>query len=285
MTIGSVGLLLGAALLHAIWNLLSKQTPERYLIAWWSLIISTLVFAPALLFTAPLPPAAWPYALASAACEAAYFGLLARAYTSGDFSLVYPIARGTAPALLALWAILFLGETLSVSGLIGIFVIVCGLMIAGGSAWWHARGVVRTQRSSIITAGGVAVCISLYSVIDGAAVQLAHPVTYIVITFGLTALGMAPIMGARYRPALMIGTLRRFWQPISLIGILTMIAYLLVLWAYALAPVSYGGAIREISIVFAAFLARWWLREAVGQARIGGALLIFAGIMLIAVAG
>src|SRR5207249_1032872 len=130
-------------------------------------------FAP-LLALGPTPPAQiWPYVLGSALVEAVYLVALTFAYEHGEFSLVYPVARGAAPAFLALWEALFLGERLLPSGLAGLGLLVLGLVVVGGGVWWSRRGRAAPGRSAAAAALGVACCISIYSAIDGAAVRLA----------------------------------------------------------------------------------------------------------------
>src|SRR5258708_32184948 len=101
MTLPLLALLLAAAALHACWNLLLKRAPDRQLIVWWAVIVSALCFVPVLLLRPAVPAIGWRFALASAVAETAYFVSLTTAYRVADFSLVYPIARGAAPALLA----------------------------------------------------------------------------------------------------------------------------------------------------------------------------------------
>ncbi|HEU5090612.1 MAG TPA: hypothetical protein VFT99_24330, partial [Roseiflexaceae bacterium] len=97
MTPLALALLLAAAVLHAIWNVLLKLAGERYMVTWWALVISALCGLPWLVLGASELGGVWGHIVASAAVEAVYFAVLATAYGNGDFSLVYPIARGTAP--------------------------------------------------------------------------------------------------------------------------------------------------------------------------------------------
>jgi drug/metabolite transporter (DMT)-like permease len=276
-------LLLAAALLHAIWNVLLKRSGERYLVTWWALVISAACGLPWLVTGVGGLSGVWWLALASAAVEALYFGVLATAYGSGDFSLVYPVARGAAPAFLAIWAALWLGESPSEFGLLGLALIVGGLMLAGSSALIGSGR--RAHGASIALALAVALCISVYSAIDGAAVRSAPAGPYTVLVFALTALMLAPLMLARYGPARLAGELRLRWRTMAVIGLLTIVAYSMVLAAYSIAPVSYGGAIREVSVVFGALIGWRWLREGFGRVRIAGALLIFAGTLAVALGG
>lgn len=277
-------LLLAAAMLHAAWNLLVKQAAEKHVFTWWALLAGALLFSPALFWGGPWPARVWPYALASALCETAYFIALATAYRLADFSLAYPVARGTAPALLAVGSVVFLKEDLRVGGLLGLSLLVLGLLVVG------TTGTKRTETTSRTWAGvaaalAVAVLIALYTVIDGAAVRFVAPVSYNSLVLGLTALFLAPFILLRYDRQQLAAEWRRHWPRIVAVGALLVLSYGLVLFAYTLAPVAYAGAVREVSVVFAA-LAGWrWLDEPMGRQRLVGATLIVVGIGLIAIAG
>src|SRR5215831_16846820 len=110
MPLKALALVLVAAALHVGWNVMVKQIEERQVFTWWALVIGAIVYLPLLALHTPIPATIWPYAISSALVEAAYYLMLMRAYAHGDFSLVYPLARGAAPALLAVWSMVFLGE-------------------------------------------------------------------------------------------------------------------------------------------------------------------------------
>lgn len=284
MPIGIVGLLLCSALLHAGWNLLVKRAGEKIVFTWLALVVGFAGFSPVLAFASHLPPRVWPYVLFSTLFEVAYFFTLTRAYDHGDFSLVYPIARGAAPGLLVLWSALFLNETPRPGGLIGLALVLLGLLIVGGTQW--IRGDRRAVGlGSVGLALAVATCISLYSVIDGGAVRFAPPLTYAVVVQGGIALASAPIVIARYGPRMMATEWRANWPRIVTVGLFSLTTYTLVLFAFAHARVAYAGAVREVSIVFAALIGWRFLGETFGPLRTIGALLIFTGIFTIALAG
>src|SRR5689334_5963727 len=115
----ALALLLIAAILHASWNFFVKRAKEKQVFTWWGLFIGSLCFIPLLIVNHPFPASIWPYVISSALVEAVYYIVLTRAYANGDFSLVYPMARGTAPAFLLVWAVLFLGERPHLMGLLG----------------------------------------------------------------------------------------------------------------------------------------------------------------------
>lgn len=285
MSILPLGLLVLSAFLHAGWNLLLKNADKKYITIWWALVLGSILGLPFLILHLPIPARIWPYALASAVVETIYDATLAAAYVREDFSLVYPIARGGAPALLGLWAILFLKERPSLWGTIGLLVLTGGLMIVGSSRWWSAGRKGVTSAVGIGLACLVALMISIYSVIDGAAVRLMDAASYTVLVFILNAIFVIPVITRLYGWQAVLDEGRRHWQQVTAIGFLDIGSYMLVLVAFSLAPVAYAGAIREISIVLGALAGWLWLKESFGRVRVIGALIIFAGILTILIAG
>lgn len=283
MPLSALGLLVAAAVLHACWNLLLKQTGAQQTFTWWALIVGAILFSPTLLFVPAVPRAAWPYIMASAILQALYFMVLIRAYKTADFSIVYPLARGAAPALLFGWAALFLGERPQPAGIAGLVLLLAGLLLVGGTSWWRKRSVASTQGIGMALA--VACCISSYSVVDGAAMRVVDPVPYTILITAGSALCITPFVLFRYGLPAAIADGRRHWLRIMTVGVLTMLSYMLVLQAYNLARVSYVGAVREISIVFGALAGWLWLDEPFGATRVAGSALIFVGILVIAQAG
>ncbi|RPJ24682.1 MAG: hypothetical protein EHM33_17025 [Chloroflexi bacterium] len=284
MPISAILLLLLAALLHAIWNLLLKSSQEKYIAMGWQVILSGIFAFFLLLFTGFPPRSMWPFAAISMALEAVYFILLSNAYSDHDFSLVYPIARGTAPAFLMLWSVLFLHEKPSPGGMVGVGMIVGGMVIIGATSLIQNRGS-KLHLKGVLIALAVALIISLYTLIDGTAVKNGPPLPY-----ALTMFIFVPVLTTTYN-------LRRYgWKqfaaawngprlPLILTAILGVVAYLLALIAYTFAPLSYSGAIREVSVVIGAFLGWQFLEEQMGGMRVLGSVVIFAGILTIAMFG
>jgi drug/metabolite transporter (DMT)-like permease len=141
------------------------------------------------------------------------------------------------------------------------------------------------NKSALALALGVACCISIYTTIDGAAVRYVNPLPYTVLVIALAAAFVTPAVVLRYGNRANINEWRTNWMRIVLVGIFTLLAYMLVLKAYTIARVSYAGAVREISVIFAAFVGWRWLGEDFGLIRLVGAVLIFAGIFVIAIGG
>jgi drug/metabolite transporter (DMT)-like permease len=285
MPLTALGLLLLAASLHAMWNLLVKNARQKQVFTWWALVVGAICFAPLLILTRAFPLQVWPLVICSALVEAVYYITLTRAYEHGDFSLVYPMARGAAPAFLVLWAILFLGERPRLAGFAGLALLVLGLIIVGGKTWWSLRKTAKLSTSGLALALSVAFCISIYSVIDGAAVRMVSPLPYTVLVLSLANAFFTPLVLLRYGRRAVVFEWRTNWLRIIIVGILAFASYMLVLVSYTIAPVSYAGAVREISIVFAAFMGWRWLREDLGLLRILGASVIFVGILIIAIGG
>ena len=295
MPVTAIALVIAAAAMHAAWNLIVKKAADRQIITWWALLLGSLLNLP-LLAASQVPASIWPYATASAAIEAVYFLLLIRAYQFGDFSEVYPLARGAAPAFLAVWATLFLGEQPQIAGVVGLGLLLTGLVVVGGSPLFGRllgrqaekdAGSAPAPRFSprlLATTLGVALCISVYSVIDAAAVRRMNPPAYNVLVLGLTGLFIAPIVVRRYGAARMFRQGRQHIWRIAAVGVLLLLAYMLVLEAYSMARASYVGALREISVVIAAFSGWRILDERFGLVRIAGAALIFLGIVVVAMA-
>lgn len=291
MPLTALGLVIFAAIMHASWNFVLKQATQKPVFLWCGVIIGTGFFGALCLIAGPVIgmsfslKKAWPYMLASAVMEVFYYIALMRAYDIDDFSLIYPIARGTAPVLLLFWSALFLGEWPSRTGLLGIGLLAFGLVIVGSGTLWRRWRREMFSAKGIVAALVAATCISIYSVIDGAAVRVVSPIPYTVLMLGLSGLLTTPGIARYYGIKGVMKEFRMNWRRIWFVGILMLLTYILVLLAYSMARVSYSGAIREVSIVFAALMGWLWLGEGFGLVRTLGSLFIFAGIVVIAVFG
>lgn len=284
MPLPALALLFLSALLHASWNLLLKGAGEKYIATFWTVVLGGLIFAPFLFLTGLPPRELWPLVLVSSAVEVLYFLTLSYAYKDHDFSLVYPMARGAAPALLALWSTLFLREALTRAGVAGLGMIVVGLMITGGSGLFQ-NGLHRPTVRAVAAALTNALLISIYSVIDGYAVKHGPAVSYAISIFTMIPILVTPLILLRYPRPQLGSELSMHWKRLAAIAVLGVFSYLCALTAYSLAPLSYAGAIREVSVVLGAFAGWRLLGEKPGGVRLLGAGVIFAGILVIAVFG
>ena len=280
----AIALLLTSAALHALWNLLLKQSQEKYLAMSWQVIIGSLVSIIALIFTGLPPRSLWILIFISTLLEAIYFAILTYAYNDHDFSLVYPVARGAAPALVVIWTAVFLGEIPSSGGLIGILLIVCGLIIIGVTSLLQNHSGKPHIRGILISLS-VALVISIYTLVDGYAVKQGPALSYGLSLFILMPIFTTPFIVRHYGKDRTIKAFRDQPARLILVGILAVIAYLSALFAYSIAPVNYSEAIREVSVVIGAFAGWYYLGEQMGKIRILGAIVIFVGIVMIAVFG
>jgi drug/metabolite transporter (DMT)-like permease len=284
MPASAIALLFLSASLHTLWNLLLKQSRQKIIASWWIVIIGAILFLPGLFFLGLPPREIWHFALISAALEATYMLTLSLAYKNSDFSLVYPMARGTAPAFLLLWSLLFLHENLTAWGLFGLMMIISGLLLNGTSSLIQNRKNIPNIKG-IAAALATAFFISVYTFVDGMAVKRAPAISYGILMFILIPFWLTPFVLKRYGWSQVIGEWKV--QPVRFLiaGFLGVLAYLIALYAYSFSPISYSGAIREVSVVLGAFAGWYFLKERLGSVRLVGAFIIFAGILTIALLG
>ena len=279
MTLAALLLVVGAAVCHSAWNLIFKSEPRRLEASLGALAVATAVSVP-VLFLYPLSevsPRAWALVLLSGAFETGYVVALTAAYEIGDLSLVYPIARGTAPLLVVPLAVLFLGERLSASGLLGIALVVAGIFATHAGAFRSAAG----GRSAVALATLTGVMISGYSLVNKSGVQHVPVPLYAFLVFAVDTGLLALVLYARGRGGWPRGLAA--WGRASSVGALMLAAYLGVLAAMSRAPVSYVVAAREVSIVVTALAGVFVLREPQSGRRMAAAVVIFAGLVVLAV--
>lgn len=284
MPISALILLFFSASMHALWNFLLKSSDEKYIAMGWQVILSgafSLVF---IFFTGLPPRSMWGFAVISMILEAIYFILLCIAYSDHDFSLVYPIARGAAPALLVLWSAIFLREQLTIGGYIGLAFITSGIIVIGATTLIQSNGE-KPHLRGILTALLVALIISIYTFIDGTAVKNGPALPYGLAMFVMVPFVTTPYLARRYGWSHFVDTWNKNRGYLLLGGALGLVAYMLALFAYTFAPLSYSGAIREVSAVIGAFLGWMLLKEEMGGVRVVGSVIVFVGVMVIAVFG
>jgi drug/metabolite transporter (DMT)-like permease len=290
----SLALLLGAAFLHAGANAFMKKARDKLAFTWWMLGVSTVAGLPLLLAGLPQDRAGWTLVVVSGVLEAVYFIALAQAYSKGDLSQVYPIARGSAPLFILAWAGLFLHERPSVMGLVGVITIVAGLYLINLpalSAWKRPLSSVDPSAQGWALVTGV--LISAYATVDKAGVERVSPAAYLVLILAVAWLALAAQwLHAGRRQALLAeigipcwkGARGTRWR-IVLAALFGVGAYLLVLVALRYSPVSYIGAVREVSVVIGAWMGVRFFGERAGRVRLIASTLVVLGIGIIAVAG
>jgi drug/metabolite transporter (DMT)-like permease len=284
MPILALVLLFLSASMHALWNFLLKSSDEKYIAMGWQVILSGLFSLVFIFFTGLPPKEMWLFAVISMILEAIYFILLCIAYSDHDFSLVYPIARGAAPALLVLWAAIFLHEQLTAGGYIGLAMITGGMVVIGATTLLNNKSE-KPHLRGILTALSVALIISIYTFIDGTAVKNGPALPYGLSMFVMVPFVTTPYIAHRYGWSHFMDMWNKKRGYLLLGGVLGLVAYMLALFAYTFAPLSYSGAIREVSAVIGAFLGWRFLKEEMGGVRVMGSAIVFAGVMVIAVFG
>lgn len=273
MPAGAIALALAAAFAHAIWNLLvagARDSSAATAVAVWAGI---LAFLPAALITGGVHSAAIPFVIASAALHLVYMTLLAISYGRADLSLVYPLSRGAAPVLV-LGAGAVLGTTLGAGQVVGVLIVAAGILMVQGLQRPH-------DIRDLAFVGGVAACIATYTLVDKEGVSHASPIAYLELVLGGAAIVYLPAV-ARVRGT---AALRAELRPRILAAGLCMFgAYVLVLAALTFAPAAPVAAVRETSIVVATGLAAAFLGERVTWTRMAGAVVVFAGIVVLTLA-
>lgn len=266
-------LVLLAALLHAGWNALIKGGKDPVSRLVMVHLCAALVLLPLLPFTAVPDPASWPYLLASVVVHQFYYLFLILGYRHGDLSVVYPIARGAAPLLVALGAWVVAGETLSGLSLLAVVLISVAVL---GLAGERSRGR-RIERSAVY-ALCTGLSIAVYTVLDGLGGRAAGDVLgYIVWLFLLDGLVLTTLVAGRQGARFWV-TLRGQWLWGGIGGLCAATAYGVVIWAMSRAPMAYVSALRETSVILAALLGMWLLREPASWQRAGSAVLVVIGV-------
>ena len=290
MVVTSLALLLTAASLHALSNALIKSARDKLAFTWWMLTANLILGLPLILFVGDVPPIGWGIILVSGLIEAVYFITLTRAYALGDLSQVYPIARGSAPLFVLLWAGLFLDEAPTVGGLIGIGLIVGGLYLLNLPvlAEWK-RPLLGFKLPAARWALLTGLLISIYSSIDKVGMRYVDPLPYLYLLLVVTWIALSgQALNADRRVALraeLKPNPRHRLLIAALVALLSSGAYGLALAALRLSPVSYVSPVREVSVVIGAWIGVRFMGERGGSLRVIAAMLIAAGIVIMALIG
>jgi drug/metabolite transporter (DMT)-like permease len=276
-----------AAVLHSAAHTALKRATDKLAFTWWQLLAVILFYSPVLLIAKwNWPPLIWLVLVASALAEAAYFYTTSRAYTLGDLSVTYPLARGSAPLFIALWAVLFLRERPSTLGYAGIMTIAAGLFLVNLPSWADItrplRGLAQPASRWALVAG---LCIGIYSTLDKVGVKYISPLLYIYLVLVVTWLVMTPPWRLGRRTRVLVEEWRINKFSVTFAGVAVVGAYTLVLIAMQHSPVSYVGSVREMSVVLTAWIGSTFLGEGKTGLRVTASALVVAGILLIAVGG
>jgi uncharacterized membrane protein len=281
-----LGIVLASAFLHAGWNFLLKKSERKIVFIWWFLLVSVIIYAPVFFYYYPkitIPPAGWLCIVATGLIHGVYFWFMGGAYQRGDLSLVYPLARGSGPMFVPIFAVLLLHEEIALLGAMGIAMIISGIYCVHlrtftGAAFLEPFLALRGGASLWALSTGCA--IAAYSIVDKVGVGLVYPPVYIYLMVVITWLTITPWVLIRER-----GLLKTEWRrhsgSIIIVGFLSIFTYLMFLFALQMRKVSYVAAVREVSIVLSAYYGIVLLGEKHGPQKLLGALLITVGVVAI----
>jgi drug/metabolite transporter (DMT)-like permease len=299
----AIALVLTAAVLHAGWNVLLKTSADPLRTAVRLQATGTAILLPlaAIAWFATgrpsIPAEAIRLVVLSGLLEAAYFVCLSAAYARGDLSLVYPLARGSAPLIAVAIGVGLLGERLALPALAGVGCLLAGILLVARP--WRALHLAgREHRGAIGFALATGVSIAAYSAVDRVAVRLVEPWLYGALLAVAATVFTATIAIVGRRTGLIstpaaangdstAGSVAGLSTRDAVAGVLSLTAYLLILFAYSFAPLAAVAPLRESGIVLAAAWGALRLGEASGRrqagARIAAAALVVIGAVLLAV--
>lgn len=291
MPLSALALVLVAGIIHASWNITAKKAGGDARFALFTSIFLAIVWAPVGIWIAVDAVPGWRWQewtmiVVTGLLHVGYYVILLRGYRKADLTVVYPMARGSGPLLSSLVALLFLDEKLSTLGGIGIAGVVLGVfLIAGGPKLLQtAKDPAHRQRTHIGIAYGLltGAFIASYTVVDGYAVKfmLMSP---ILVDYMGNFVRLAVLAPAWFNDRASAATLwKQQWKYALVVGAISPVSYVLVLYAVQIAPISHVAPAREVSMLFAAIIGGHLLKEGDQMQRLLGALLIAAGVSALA---
>ncbi len=287
MPLFALFLVLIAALLHAIWNLLAKDARDSSAFMWWGVTIGAIWYG-AWMFTQAwlgLPREVWATFAVSLAAEIAYLFAITRGYARGDLSQVYPIARGTPPLFIALWSALLLSERLPLLGYAGIALLILGVYLASLPSIEDILKPLRALSHPPAQLGLLAaLAVSVYSTLDKYGVTFTTPLVYNEWVYAGLAVCYAPYVWSRTQRASTLCEWKRNWRRIIVGSGATVGSYILALTGMSITSASYVGAVRATSVVIGALFGWLLLKEKFGALRVIAAGVMVIGLLMVAVA-
>ena len=267
-----IAVLVGA-LLHAGWNALVKSSTDKTLDTALIHVICSFYAMPVCWYLGLPDPQVWPFIIASLLVHVAYYFALAGAYRHGDLGLAYPLMRGTAPVLVALSSFVVLGEVLTPLAWSGVFGVSVGLLCMG------AGGAMLQQKKALAFALSNAVLIAIYTVVDAKGARMSgHVLQYAALLFALDGWPFA-LLTLWHRKGDVMPYVRERWRLAAGGAGASLVSYSIALWAMTVAPVALIAALRETSVLFAAILGAWLLKEPWTRMRVFGTAFIVMGVM------
>ena len=273
-------LVLVAALLHASWNAFVKAGNDKLLSIGLMHACSGMLGLCLLPFF-PLPdPASWPYLALSVALHWGYYVFLINGYQHGDLGVVYPLARGSAPLLIAVSGTLVAGEHFPPLAMAGLAVASVGIVSLSFEDGPPRQGALKP----ILFAFGTALWITAYTLADGLGVRKAGTeLSYILWLFVLEAVTFCPLVIAMRRTTWKPYYLAH-WRGLWFSGLVSAMAYGLVIYVMSTHPMAWVSALRETSVVIAVLIGAFFLKERHLLYRVTAALIVVGGIVLMSAA-
>lgn len=265
---------LGAAALHATWNAWVRGGSNPLLHTAALVIWTGVIAIPVAMVLPPPHPDSWPLLAASIVIHVFYYLTLARAYTHGALSVVYPIMRGGAPVLVSLGTWAFIGESLSTAGWLGVLLVSLGVLAIAFKA------KLENARKAIGWAVACSVTIATYSIVDGQGARLSQNVlSFTAWLFILESIIFTALLSLAGQGKPLVSYIRARFTATAMGGLLSAVGYAIVLWAMTQAPMALVSATRETSVLFAALLGVWLLKEKLTARQWTGAVVIVAGLI------
>lgn len=276
----AVTLVLLSGFTHATWNLFTKKSLDKNVFLWWCQWFAIVVFLPWVVMDlqrTDIPAIGYAWLSATMVLHGLYVLMLAKVYTLGDLSQVYPIMRGTSPLVVPILGVLLLNESLTALGWLGVLCILAGIL----SISEIKRGRSASLKAPLF-AVAVGLCTSSYIVLDKVTLAYVTPAVLNIATNvgNLIALTYAAVSSGAIRREWTVN-----WKTILLGGVLAPGSYLLFLFAMELAPVAQLAPMREIGTVFGTLLGIFLLREQQGKKRVASSILVTAGVVLLGMYG
>ena len=266
-----------AAFLHAIWNAMVKNEDDKY-IGVCAIVLGHVPASIVVIFLTPAPSVeSIPYIILSAFLHIGYEWNLLSAYRFGDYTKVYPIARGTGPTLVTIISLMFFGVVLSNFEILGIFIVCFGIFILS----FQKTSEIKNRRA-LFYAFSTGFFIMTYSITDGYGARVSHsPLSYMGWSFVLNA-AIFPILLKFKNKTEIITKISKDGRKIFFIGgTFSYIVYAIVVWSFTQAPIPLVAALRETSIVFALLIGALFLKEKFTLLKIVAVLTIFFGVILL----
>ena len=266
-----------AAFLHAVWNAMVKNEDNKY-VAVTAIVLGHVPVSVLIILLTPIPSVeSIPFIILSALLHIGYEWYLLSAYRFGDLTKVYPIARGTAPILITIVSLIFLGVALSNFEILGIFIISLGIL---SLSLQGAKGI--KNRSAVIYALVTGFFIMGYSITDGYGARVSNSfLSYMGWSFILNATIFPIILKINNKSEIITKIFKEGKKIFFIGGTLSYIVYGIVIWGFTQAPIALITALRETSIIFALLIGTFFLKEKFTLLKVIATFIIFFGVALL----